>query len=163
MQATASTFSGFYGRIDWLLVPRRGRRTSAIDVALQGLSVSAQLRSGPESGPIYTLSQSDDLWLAPKAGRVGRSASGPYRPLDATPDCCGCSPLTGHSPRVRNRADGELTVCGLSRCSQAFEQWLLLLECCPMTLIRWMAMYQLNGNLQAKDHLDQACVGACHV
>jgi len=60
-------------------VPRRGRRTSAIDVALQGLSVSAQLRSGPESGPIYTLSQSDDLWLAPKAGRVGRSASGPLQ------------------------------------------------------------------------------------
>ena len=73
---TAEKQQGIY-KITKEMVPRRGRRTSAIDVALQGLSVSAQLRSGPESGPIYTLSQSDDLWLAPKAGRVGRSASGP--------------------------------------------------------------------------------------
>ena len=54
-------------------------------------------------------------------------------------------------------------VRGQSRCSEAFEQWPLLLECRPMKLIRWMAMYHLNGNLQAKDHLDQACVGACRL
>jgi len=33
------------------LVPRRGRRTSQIIVALQGVSLRVKRRSGPESGP----------------------------------------------------------------------------------------------------------------
>ena len=36
--------------------------------------------------PIYASDQSDVLWLAPKAGRVGRSASGPLLPLAGRSD-----------------------------------------------------------------------------
>ena len=31
----------------------------------------------PKAVPIYASNQSDDLWLAPQTGRVGRSAFGP--------------------------------------------------------------------------------------
>ena len=92
MQATTSTFARLYREIDWLLVPRRGRRTSAIDVALQGLSVSAQLRSGPESGPIFTLSQSDDLWLAPNAARLAGLLPALSRPSGMLPRTAALSP-----------------------------------------------------------------------
>jgi len=43
---------------------------------------------------------------------VELDACGPEPTLDAIPDCCGRSPLTGHSPRVRNLEMAEFTVCG---------------------------------------------------
>ena len=33
----------------------------------------------PKAVPIYASDQSDVFWLAPKAGRVGRSAFGPFK------------------------------------------------------------------------------------
>ena len=41
--------------------------------------------------PIYASDQSEVFWLAPKAGRVGRSAFGPEPPSNGGLECCGAA------------------------------------------------------------------------
>jgi hypothetical protein len=40
------------------------------------LLIFKNIKAVPKAVPIYASSQSDDLWLAPQTGRVGRSAFG---------------------------------------------------------------------------------------